>query len=454
MCGGGKLYFDMPLRLRQFIFAVLALFFVISAPLIILYTAGYKYNFNKNIVEKTGSLVLDSVPPKARILLNERDAHKLTPTTFSHLLPDDYRIRLEKEGYYPWEKTLPVTSKLTTFATDVVFFREASPEIPFNKKVKFVVPAPLGASAAFVSIEKNQAEELSVWNLENEHSARFTPLGKIDGLDWSPSAKFILVKTAGRFFAVPKEAGPAIDIFKIIGRDWKNFIWSENNDDELYGSALESGGAYGIYKINLNNKKAVRIASGGNRVWQQNSHLYTLVTSNNGTKLLQISETERPVEIAALKAGDYTFLASRTDILMLADKTKSLLYLLKPELNDPILLETRATYAVWSPSFKKLMISDDFELRLYDYEKNEINFVTRHGEPVKKVLWLNSENHLIIEFGNSILGAELDYRDNNYSPTLASGKDISDLFLADKTKTAYFTAETAEGRRLFKLPVQ
>lgn len=445
----------MPLRLRQLIFAVLTLFFVISAPLIILYTAGYKYNINKNIVEKTGSLVLDSVPPKARILLNERDAHKLTPATFSHLLPDDYRIRLEKEGYYPWEKTLPVTSKRTTFATDVVFFREASPEMSFNKKIKFVVPAPDGASAAFVSIEKTQAEELSVWNLENEHSARFSAPGKIDGLTWSPSSKYILVKLTGsqKFFAVPRESGQTIDIFKIFGREWKNLVWSENNDDELYGSAPE-GGAYGIYKINLDNKTAKKISSGGSRVWQQNSRLYTLVPSNNGIKLLQISETERPVEITALKAGDYTFLASRTDILMLADKTKSLLYLLKPEFNDPILLETRATYAVWSPSFKKLMISDDFELRLYDYEKNEINFVTRHGEPVKKALWLDSENHLVIEFRNSILGAELDYRDNNYSPTLASGKDISDLFLADKTKTAYFTAETAEGRRLFKLSIQ
>lgn len=446
----------MSLRLRQIIFILLVIIFIAAAPSIIFYTAGYKYNFNKNKIEKTGSLVLDSIPPKARVLLNGRDAKKITPATFSHLLPDDYRIRLEKTGYYPWEKTLAVESNRTTFATDVVFLREAFPETVFEKDIKLVSLSPKEDFAAVISIEEKRTEKLSVWDLDDKHWARFSTPGKIDEISWSPSSKYILVKLAGnpKFFIVPRESGEIIDIYKLTGREWQNIIWSEKNDDEFYASASLGSGIYGLYKINLNNLEIKKIGSGGNKIWQQNSRLYTLVPSKNEVKLFEIFEMEPPKEIAILKSGDYSFLRSRTDVLMLSDKNKPLLYLLKPALNNPIVLETRATFAMWSPSFKKLLLSDDFELHLYDYDKNEVNFITRHGEPLKKALWLASEAHLLIAFANSIIGIELDSRDNRYSPTLVSGKNISDLFLADKTKMAYFTAETAKGRHLFKLEIQ
>jgi len=61
----------MKLRYRRLIYSTFIFIFVILTPIIILYTSGYRYNFKKRTIEKTGILYLESKPKDALILINQ-----------------------------------------------------------------------------------------------------------------------------------------------------------------------------------------------------------------------------------------------------------------------------------------------------------------------------------------------------------------------------------------------
>lgn len=453
----------MPLRVRQIIFIFLALVFIILTPGTIFYTAGYRYNFNKKMIEKTGALVLDSIPKRARVLLNERDAHKVTPARFPRLLPGEYRVRLEKEGYHPWEKNLLVESRRTTFAADVLFLKKTSPEIASPKQIKMITPSPQGDYVAMIAIsEKSGIQELWVWDFKREPNLRFTTDSEIADISWSPQQKNLLIRSGGnkisKFYILPKDEGGPITIAPLTGQEWKSVVWSEGDDNELFGASSGEGASHLIYRLHLENKKlkTKKIGVGGAAIWHQNSRVYSILPGRDGARLLEFKNDEitTPEIIAVLKNGSYSFLNSPARLLTIIKKGGGNLYVVKPEFNESIVFQKTATFAVWSLSKKQLLISDDFEVSVYNPDKNSLTFITRYGQQIKKTLWLSSDAHILLQFNDAILGIELDSRSSRYSPTLVSGHDISDLFLTDETKTAFFTAAASEGKRLFKLPLQ
>jgi PEGA domain len=104
------------------------LVFLILAPIVILYTAGFRYNSKKQRVEKVGIIFVRSRPSGADIYLDGKKRSETTPARLRNLLPGDYDVKISKNGYSDWEKTLPVGSELTTFAESVALFKNADPE--------------------------------------------------------------------------------------------------------------------------------------------------------------------------------------------------------------------------------------------------------------------------------------------------------------------------------------
>ena len=60
----------MNLICRRIVYLIFVSAFFIVTPLILMYTQGYRYNFAKSRVQKTGILIISSLPKKAEIYLN------------------------------------------------------------------------------------------------------------------------------------------------------------------------------------------------------------------------------------------------------------------------------------------------------------------------------------------------------------------------------------------------
>lgn len=104
--------------------------FILFAPTAIMYSQGYRLNFNRtegeNLLTQTGGIFLKAQPRQAEVFLNDRLKEK-TDFFFGSLLienvfPGKHKIEIKKEGYLSWQKTLEIKEKEVAEAKNVILF--------------------------------------------------------------------------------------------------------------------------------------------------------------------------------------------------------------------------------------------------------------------------------------------------------------------------------------------
>ncbi len=121
---------------RTILFAVCVLLFLLAAPSVVLYSQGYRFDFNppaggKRIVQ-TGTFYFKVLPRGADVYLDGKLKKKISVLTGSalieNLLPKTYKIEIKKptvhtqEGYHSWQKSLEVREKQVTEAKNIILF--------------------------------------------------------------------------------------------------------------------------------------------------------------------------------------------------------------------------------------------------------------------------------------------------------------------------------------------
>lgn len=106
---------------RKFLFAFFVALFVVSAPLVILYTAGYRLNVTSRRVLQTGVLALSTVPRGATVILDNTPLNQRTPVVAQRLAAKTYDLRLERDNYHPWEQRVTVHEGSTTYVDARLF---------------------------------------------------------------------------------------------------------------------------------------------------------------------------------------------------------------------------------------------------------------------------------------------------------------------------------------------
>jgi PEGA domain len=235
------------------------LVFLILAPIVVLYTAGYRYNTKKMRVEKVGIIFVRSRPSGANIYLNGKKRTETTPARLRDLLPGDYDVKISKNGYSDWEKTLPVGSELTTFAESIALFKNSVPEE--------INSAPAKAL---------NAAELSILNREDQQSfAAKNETARTDGFEiWvddgngghdtvtrlSDEIKTLLFYDDNSWIIY--ETGNSIHAIERDGRDKRNDItltagWTNlnglalSNDESVLYFIADKNGVPQLYKRQL-----------------------------------------------------------------------------------------------------------------------------------------------------------------------------------------------------------
>lgn len=109
------------MKKQIFIYLGIALFLIAGTILVILYGKGYRLNFNgaKIDLSGTGLLVATSKPDGAGIYIND---HLTTATNNTiNLAPGEYKVKIVKAGYFPWEKTITVQKEVVSKADALLF---------------------------------------------------------------------------------------------------------------------------------------------------------------------------------------------------------------------------------------------------------------------------------------------------------------------------------------------
>ena len=116
----------MEKRHRTILFIVaLILFFIISL-FVILYSQGYKFDFEKKKFVETGGFYIQIINNSPfSVYLNDKLLKK-KPGLFSNsffiknLLPKKHKIEIKKDGYFSWQKTLEVKEKEVIKILDIL----------------------------------------------------------------------------------------------------------------------------------------------------------------------------------------------------------------------------------------------------------------------------------------------------------------------------------------------
>lgn len=111
---------DRVKRAVAFYFSVIL--YLILLPIILSYSLGYKIDFRKFKIYKTGILSISSSPAGALIYINEKEHNDLTPARIEELKPGAYRVEVKREGFYAWEKELTVRPNMVTKAEKIILF--------------------------------------------------------------------------------------------------------------------------------------------------------------------------------------------------------------------------------------------------------------------------------------------------------------------------------------------
>ena len=105
-------------RRRILLFISIVLFMVLVAP-VLLYSFGYRFSTETWQIVRAGGFSISSTPSTGtQIYLDGKLAKKTSLLSrrlfIQGLTPRAYKIRIEKDGYFPWEKTLPVYPERVT----------------------------------------------------------------------------------------------------------------------------------------------------------------------------------------------------------------------------------------------------------------------------------------------------------------------------------------------------
>lgn len=190
---------------RQLItYIAVFLFLAIGTVAVILYGTGYRLNIGKGKLGflETGLLVAKSQPDGASILIN---GHLTTATDNTiDLAPGEYRIRIAKDGYSSWEKTIKIQKEVVAKIDALLFSTTPKLESITDSGVGNPVIDPSNTQIAFTvnnqSIKKSGVYILDISTrpiLTLQSASTQIADNIIDNfsqasLSWSPDGKEIL----------------------------------------------------------------------------------------------------------------------------------------------------------------------------------------------------------------------------------------------------------------------
>ncbi|MBI2451284.1 MAG: hypothetical protein HYV52_03080 [Parcubacteria group bacterium] len=224
---------------RRILFYGFFLLFIIVVPAVILWSLGLRFDFKKRKIVTVGAIYLKTSQRDFQLLLNDKIEHKTSffsnSILISGLFPKNWNVKVEKNGFEAWSKTLRVEPKLVTEATSIFL-------IPKNIKSELVLENQKNLSAiisAEIKIKKNEYaidETGIVWKIEGLDSKK-TAINALPIAKESIKNAEIL-ETSGSIFILTKEElllekKREEQNFKEINRDVKKIIPSSKNEKFL-----------------------------------------------------------------------------------------------------------------------------------------------------------------------------------------------------------------------------
>ncbi len=418
-----------------------------------LYASGYKFNlswpikFNR-LLQKTGMLAVATKPTRATVFLNDKiqndsslkpwkKDYVVTPAKIKNLLPGEYELRVEEDGYWPYKQKIRINSGETTFVEDVILFKE---NIPLQ-----ILATPLDSLS--ISPDKkylyvNQARKVITLKTELTRDLIFSGSSTAT---WLKNNKIFV---DGIIFD-PSRDNNDIDYFKTIGTGATNLYFDDASGKIFYQNKDS------INQLETNNRTSSLLTSGSTYLGYLpgSDKLFTLENINNVTFLNSYSlrDFKRGNNWTLPNSGHYTFIKDINSRLAIYDDINKTFYLFNSSdiSSGPLTIRNIKTWTVQND--QSLIYTDGFDIYELNFQNGRSDLITRRGEEINELIWNNSDNYLIFSTATSL--NVLDFKNQN-TTLLFNAEQISSPIFDEKNNDLYFWAKIGDQEGIYKMLLQ
>lgn len=439
----------MHIVVRRAIFYFFVALFLVSAPVIVLYTAGFRYNMENGQLVRTGVLEISSLPRNASIFLNDRGLEKTTPYVAKYLLPGTYDVSLKRTGYHTWTNQVDIYAGETTTAEEIYLFRDEVPTLALEAAPDFLSGSPNDTSIAY-QIEENGWSELWLYELDSG-LARLIDRFVVSSaqtvvLSWSVQGGFLLAQNQDdQSVRVYEADGQAVAIPEALLTNLTTAFFHPSDDQLLY---LATEDALTQYDLQTGSTKTF-----------DNTNVATvlidaslLVFVDNGThvELRQVIDDEYSV-LALLPEADYHVHMRDAGFVLLLDENDTL-FLIDMNAERPILLQTTVSAFDWHEGNDELLYTDGNEVHVYNPHSHTFRFITREGSPIDGLAWHASGAVILVNTNNNLLAFEKQQiGKSRVVTTLGTNLTIDQFWTTKDGKFVYFYGSINDVTGLYAL---
>ncbi len=412
----------MLFKTRRLFFYSLILVFIILGAYLLITAQGWVLDLKNLKVVETGSLFLRYAPSDATVEINGK-VRDVSPgfitsgVLISKLAPGEYKIILNKSGYFPWEKKLTVGEAVVASASQVKLWPEtwSFKEVTTSSVSDFWL-----TNQGAVMLTKNKT---LIWDGRTLRGQKM--------ILSNPDFNFILTSDGKNYFLTdlenPEASVNLVDLFNSLRQSQLNFTGTETPKNFLFhpfnGNKILLVTKNALYALDLKRMRLEEFLSATSTVSAatSNNEAFTEDAAGNLTVFNLLLQTANiyalkppPASIVKMKAspsGSFIFFLENDGTLLMYDRSSKILKTLDKNAADFSLApdEKRLIIASKNNTLSLLVLSDyyaDGDVKSGD----EWTLPSGNGG-IKDFEWLSDiSNYGLVLSGDKIFVAELEKR--------------------------------------------
>ena len=432
---------------RSIFFWTLFVLFLIAGPAVILYSQGYRFDLKKGIFVHSGTITFKANPQNFSVEINGKpnDSKQLnrinSSFNISGLLPGDYEIKLERDGFQNWSKKTDVHSGMASEFWNIILVRSSYEKAEYDAPgaEKFYI-SPKSDYAAYEK-KTDSGLEVDLFNISNEKNDysysfpdwNFIEDSRRENIEWSPEQSYLSVPVEKNSDDGAKEYGYYIvDIdgntsFKLNDffdfKNLSNVRWDPKEKGYLFFLNDNS-----LYRANVKDKSnLVKITEDVYSFDLSKTDLYFVKNPNNLVYKTATNGQSEPQQLTSnfpdgKNIPIYRIITYDESRIALIDREKNL-YVYNRGEHDTYFrkLGENIEGVHFSDDGKKLLFWTKNEISVYftlDWQvqparsENDLTAITRYSDEIENVQWFKDYEHVIFSTGKYVKIIELDPRDH------------------------------------------
>jgi hypothetical protein len=268
--------------------------------LLVAYGNGIVYDFKKGKLIQTGIVIIQSAPNGIKVSVDGKTAKKKTPYRASFEAGGRHTFKMEKDGFYPWQKTLDVIYSEVSLvqyallvpkhpATKVLDSRSNVVAQAVSKDNRHLAYVTNGADAAVYTMDLTNPKPVMLFAAPAATADK--PAEALTGVAWSDDASHLIVTSKAGETAVHRvisaNGNDVVNLTDQFRFDFTGLQFSSNDWHQLYWISPD-----GLRRVDLGNQSVsavladkvgqFKVIDGGKLLYVQATDLGKSLFSTDG----------------------------------------------------------------------------------------------------------------------------------------------------------------------------